>query len=132
MKLASMRKFTERYKLTAHSLWEIREGVKAAAKRLADKDVKCDGHVVAQANVVNVATLYLLKHSQAEQDQIIIDLIPELEQHKESATPLPIAPLIAPAVGRKRAFAAGHRVIENDGEGQNRIAGDVSLPKRRG
>ena len=60
-----MRKFTERYKLTAHSLKEIREGVKAATKRLADLDVTCDGHIIAQANTINIAVLYYLKHSEA-------------------------------------------------------------------
>ena len=115
----SMRKFTERYKLTAQSLKEIREGVKAATKRLADLDVTVDGHIIAQSNTINIAVLYYLKHSEADQDRIGKELAPELERHKGSLTPLPIEPLVASAVGGGRAYAAGSHPTKTDGQGKN-------------
>lgn len=128
----SMRKFTERYKLTAHSLREIREGVKAATERLADHDVKVDGHIIAQANTINIAVLYYLKHSEAEQDRIGIELAPELERHKGSITPLPIEPLVSGRVGRKRvAYATGQSVVDSDGVSKNRITTEDGAPGRR-
>ena len=123
-----MRKFTERYKLTAHSLKEIREGLKAIVKRLADQDVKCDGHVIAQANVINLAALYLIKH--VDQDQIVIDLIPELERHKASAEPLPIQ-LLPARPGRKRAaYPVNQSVVDSDALSNDRIPRNHSAPKR--
>jgi hypothetical protein len=128
----SMRKFTERYKLTALSLKEIREGMKAVTKRLADQDVTCDGHIVAQANVINIAVLYFLKHSEAEQDRIGKELAPELERHKASATPLPITPLVASNVGRKRAaYPVNQMIVDSDALGNDRITSDHGAPKGR-
>ncbi len=127
-----MRKFTERYKLTAHSLKEIREGVKAATKRLADLDVTVDGHIIAQSNTINIAVLYYLKHPEAEQDRIGVELAPELEQHKKSLTPLPIEPLVPSTVGRKRvSHPTGHRIIKGGTVGENRVTTEDGVPGRR-
>lgn len=125
-----MRKFTERYKLTALSLKEIREGMKAATKRLADLDVKVDGHIIAQANTINIAVLYYLKHSEPEQDRIGKELAPELERHKTSLTPLPIEPLVATR-GRKRgAYHVGQTVVNSDALGNNHVPDHEGAPKR--
>ncbi len=56
-----MRKFTERYKLSALSLQELRRGMQAVTTRLADLGIEFDGHVVAQANVINAFSLWCLK-----------------------------------------------------------------------
>ncbi len=126
-----MRKFTERYKLTALSLREIREGMKAATKRLADQDVKVDGHIIAQANTINIAVLYYLKHSEADQDKIGIDLAPELQRHKESPVPLPIKPLLSRGPGRKRAANPVNQVIvHSDTLSNDRVPTDNGAPKR--
>ncbi len=126
-----MRKFTERYKLSALSLQELRRGMQAVTTRLADLGIEFDGHVVAQANVINAFSLWCLKLPDNEQDHIVREMLVELKAHKDSQKPLPIERLVSPAVGRKSAYAAGHRVVDVDSQSNDRIAGDVSFPKRR-
>ncbi len=126
---AGMRKFTERYKLTALSLVEIRRGLKVVTDRLVDRDVQFDGHIIAHANVLNAVALWFLKQPVTDQDRIVLETLPDLLEHKKSATPLAIEPSVSTA-GKRRTYRAGHKVIQDDAQSENRIAGDVNLPKR--